>query len=112
MTPGYVGADLMALCREAAMCTVNRVLVKLNGKKCEVTKNEEVAPEQDMQRRTEENVKEDAEEPDLPTKVYISYVAYCIYLFHAWVYKRGDFPRRKLYILTADILKMKIKMYN
>ncbi|KAM3853162.1 nuclear valosin-containing protein-like [Vipera latastei] len=68
MTPGYVGADLMALCREAAMCTVNRVLVKLNGKKCEVTKNEEVAPEQDMQRRTEENVKEDAEEPDLPTK--------------------------------------------
>ncbi|NXY18374.1 NVL protein, partial [Atrichornis clamosus] len=27
LTPGYVGADLMALCREAAMCTVNRVLV-------------------------------------------------------------------------------------
>uniref|UniRef100_A0A8C0IYK2 Nuclear VCP like n=1 Tax=Chelonoidis abingdonii TaxID=106734 RepID=A0A8C0IYK2_CHEAB len=31
MTPGYVGADLMALCREAAMCTVNRVLIKLVG---------------------------------------------------------------------------------
>ncbi|KAM9383089.1 nuclear valosin-containing protein-like isoform 2-T2 [Phaethornis superciliosus] len=28
LTPGYVGADLMALCREAAMCTVNRVLIK------------------------------------------------------------------------------------
>ncbi|NXJ25458.1 NVL protein, partial [Dicrurus megarhynchus] len=27
LTPGYVGADLMALCREAAMCTVNRVLM-------------------------------------------------------------------------------------
>ncbi|NXY05562.1 NVL protein, partial [Pteruthius melanotis] len=27
LTPGYVGADLMALCREAAMCTVNRVLI-------------------------------------------------------------------------------------
>ncbi|XP_069089926.1 nuclear valosin-containing protein-like [Pleurodeles waltl] len=29
MTPGYVGADLMALCREAAMCAVNRVLINL-----------------------------------------------------------------------------------
>uniref|UniRef100_A0A8D0FX40 Nuclear VCP like n=1 Tax=Strix occidentalis caurina TaxID=311401 RepID=A0A8D0FX40_STROC len=28
LTPGYVGADLMALCREAAMCTVNRPLKK------------------------------------------------------------------------------------
>ncbi|NWI93585.1 NVL protein, partial [Pitta sordida] len=28
LTPGYVGADLMALCREAAVCTVNRVLIK------------------------------------------------------------------------------------
>ncbi|NXG15648.1 NVL protein, partial [Grallaria varia] len=28
LTPGYVGADLMALCREAAMCTVNRVLIQ------------------------------------------------------------------------------------
>ncbi|XP_064504176.1 nuclear valosin-containing protein-like [Pseudopipra pipra] len=28
LTPGYVGADLMALCREAAMCTVNRVLIR------------------------------------------------------------------------------------
>ncbi|GCC37380.1 hypothetical protein chiPu_0015884 [Chiloscyllium punctatum] len=28
LTPGYVGADLMALCREAAMHTVNRVLIQ------------------------------------------------------------------------------------
>ncbi|XP_007426351.1 nuclear valosin-containing protein-like isoform X1 [Python bivittatus] len=68
MTPGYVGADLMALCREAAMCTVNRVLVKLDGKKYEVMKNEGAAPGQGMQRRMEENVKKDTEEPDLPTK--------------------------------------------
>ncbi|XP_055465281.1 nuclear valosin-containing protein-like [Psammomys obesus] len=27
LTPGFVGADLMALCREAAMCAVNRVLM-------------------------------------------------------------------------------------
>ncbi|XP_069879369.1 nuclear valosin-containing protein-like isoform X2 [Dipodomys merriami] len=29
LTPGFVGADLMALCREAAMCAVSRVLLKL-----------------------------------------------------------------------------------
>ncbi|XP_040841687.1 nuclear valosin-containing protein-like isoform X3 [Ochotona curzoniae] len=29
LTPGFVGADLMALCREAAMCAVNRILVNL-----------------------------------------------------------------------------------
>lgn len=29
LTPGYVGADLMALCREAAMCAVNRILLQL-----------------------------------------------------------------------------------
>ncbi|KAB5518451.1 hypothetical protein PHYPO_G00166050 [Pangasianodon hypophthalmus] len=28
LTPGYVGADLMALCREAAMTAVNRVLLQ------------------------------------------------------------------------------------
>ncbi|XP_018412005.1 PREDICTED: nuclear valosin-containing protein-like [Nanorana parkeri] len=28
LTPGYVGADLMALCREAAMCAVNRALIQ------------------------------------------------------------------------------------
>ncbi|XP_077423187.1 nuclear valosin-containing protein-like [Vanacampus margaritifer] len=30
-TPGYVGADLMALCREAAMNAVNRVLLVVKG---------------------------------------------------------------------------------
>ncbi|XP_021102093.1 nuclear valosin-containing protein-like isoform X5 [Heterocephalus glaber] len=29
LTPGFVGADLMALCREAAVCAVNRALMKL-----------------------------------------------------------------------------------
>ncbi|NXW53669.1 NVL protein, partial [Eurystomus gularis] len=33
LTPGYVGADLMALCREAALCTVNRVLIKSEKRK-------------------------------------------------------------------------------
>ncbi|NWT37852.1 NVL protein, partial [Chroicocephalus maculipennis] len=33
LTPGYVGADLMALCREAAMCTVNRILIKSEEQK-------------------------------------------------------------------------------
>nr|XP_003410988.1 nuclear valosin-containing protein-like isoform X1 [Loxodonta africana] len=28
LTPGFVGADLMALCREAAMCAVSRLLMK------------------------------------------------------------------------------------
>ncbi|XP_071337727.1 nuclear valosin-containing protein-like isoform X3 [Trachinotus anak] len=31
LTPGYVGADLMALCREAAMNAVNRVLLEMRG---------------------------------------------------------------------------------
>lgn len=31
LTPGYVGADLMALCREAAMNAVNRVLIAPGG---------------------------------------------------------------------------------
>lgn len=32
LTPGYVGADLMALCREAAMCAVNRALLETHSK--------------------------------------------------------------------------------
>lgn len=31
LTPGYVGADLMALCREAAMTAVNRALLQVTG---------------------------------------------------------------------------------
>ncbi|XP_069036088.1 nuclear valosin-containing protein-like [Lepisosteus oculatus] len=29
LTPGYVGADLMALCREAAMTAINRILIEM-----------------------------------------------------------------------------------
>ncbi|XP_053461326.1 nuclear valosin-containing protein-like isoform X8 [Nycticebus coucang] len=36
LTPGFVGADLMALCREAAMCAVNRVLMKQQKKEPEI----------------------------------------------------------------------------
>ncbi|XP_037322251.2 nuclear valosin-containing protein-like isoform X2 [Pungitius pungitius] len=32
LTPGYVGADLMALCREAAMSAVSRVLLEIRGR--------------------------------------------------------------------------------
>uniref|UniRef100_A0A7N6A8X3 AAA+ ATPase domain-containing protein n=1 Tax=Anabas testudineus TaxID=64144 RepID=A0A7N6A8X3_ANATE len=34
LTPGYVGADLMALCREAAMSAVNRVLLEVQPESC------------------------------------------------------------------------------
>nr|XP_060610175.1 nuclear valosin-containing protein-like [Anolis sagrei ordinatus] len=68
MTPGYVGADLMALCREAAMCAVNRVLVKPDVKKQEVMRKEEGASGQDMKRNIEEFARNDTEETDLPTK--------------------------------------------
>ncbi|XP_022624790.1 nuclear valosin-containing protein-like isoform X3 [Seriola dumerili] len=43
LTPGYVGADLMALCREAVMNAVNRVLMKIRG-----------APQSQSQSSTEE----------------------------------------------------------
>ncbi|KAF7254366.1 Nuclear valosin-containing protein-like [Varanus komodoensis] len=68
MTPGYVGADLMALCREAAMCSVNRVLVQLDGKKPEVMRSEEGVCGKDKERSVEELAKRNAEKPDLPTK--------------------------------------------
>ncbi|NWV84177.1 NVL protein, partial [Dasyornis broadbenti] len=40
LTPGYVGADLMALCREAAMCTVNRVLIISEQQRRKLTNTE------------------------------------------------------------------------
>uniref|UniRef100_A0A3B4Y5S5 Nuclear VCP like n=1 Tax=Seriola lalandi dorsalis TaxID=1841481 RepID=A0A3B4Y5S5_SERLL len=43
LTPGYVGADLMALCREAVMNAVNRVLMRIRG-----------APQSQSQSSTEE----------------------------------------------------------
>lgn len=40
LTPGFVGADLMALCREAAVCAVNRVLMKQQEQQKENPENE------------------------------------------------------------------------
>lgn len=52
LTPGYVGADLMALCREAAMTAVNRVLLQQleAGHMCQNTdvQNDDSAKSQDM----------------------------------------------------------------
>ncbi|XP_033000580.1 nuclear valosin-containing protein-like [Lacerta agilis] len=67
LTPGYVGADLMALCREAAMCTVNRVLVKLEMEQHKVLRSNERSSGQDMEKDTEELVRKDIKDPDLPT---------------------------------------------
>ncbi|XP_065256830.1 nuclear valosin-containing protein-like isoform X2 [Emys orbicularis] len=53
MTPGYVGADLMALCREAAMCTVNRVLIKLEEQKWKGVQAGEATTEQNLKTGTE-----------------------------------------------------------
>ncbi|XP_006033428.1 nuclear valosin-containing protein-like isoform X1 [Alligator sinensis] len=49
MTPGYVGADLMALCREAAMCTVNRVLINSEGQKWKETEAGKAVSEQSIE---------------------------------------------------------------
>lgn len=37
LTPGFVGADLMALCREAAMSTINRILLQPNSADADAT---------------------------------------------------------------------------
>ncbi|XP_034537246.1 nuclear valosin-containing protein-like [Notolabrus celidotus] len=42
LTPGYVGADLMALCREAAMTAVNRVLLRRKPQSCDQGSSEEL----------------------------------------------------------------------
>lgn len=42
LTPGYVGADLMALCREAAMCAVNRALLETHS--AEALAKQELTP--------------------------------------------------------------------
>lgn len=69
MTPGYVGADLMALCREAAMSTVNRVLVKLEEEKCEALSSKEKAPGQPIEKKLDGLVNKEPEVSELPTKV-------------------------------------------
>ncbi|XP_054835781.1 nuclear valosin-containing protein-like [Eublepharis macularius] len=68
MTPGYVGADLMALCREAAMSTVNRILVKLEEEKPEALNSEEKEPGPAMEKKLDKPIKNDTEVPELPTK--------------------------------------------
>ncbi|XP_066474804.1 nuclear valosin-containing protein-like isoform X2 [Tiliqua scincoides] len=68
MTPGYVGADLLALCREAAMCTVNSVLVKREEEKRETLRDGEVTSRENTEKNTEELLKKDNAEPELPTK--------------------------------------------
>ncbi|KAK0144893.1 Nuclear valosin-containing protein-like [Merluccius polli] len=44
LTPGYVGADLMALCREAAMSAVNRVLLQLQDQAIRTAPNMDPEP--------------------------------------------------------------------
>ncbi|XP_027689616.2 nuclear valosin-containing protein-like [Chelonia mydas] len=68
MTPGYVGADLMALCREAAMCTVNRVLIKLEEQKWKDVRAGEAMTEQSLETGTEALVEKDTKHPELPAK--------------------------------------------
>ncbi|XP_064366032.1 nuclear valosin-containing protein-like isoform X3 [Dromaius novaehollandiae] len=68
MTPGYVGADLMALCREAAMCTVNRVLIKSEEQKWKYTQAGRNTAEESMEIGAEILVKEDTKQLELPSK--------------------------------------------
>ncbi|KAM6922675.1 nuclear valosin-containing protein-like isoform 1-T3 [Lycodopsis pacificus] len=42
LTPGYVGADLMALCREAAMSAVSRVLLEMRGQSQSLSSTKEL----------------------------------------------------------------------
>ncbi|KAJ6666830.1 hypothetical protein lerEdw1_018832 [Lerista edwardsae] len=68
MTPGYVGADLLALCREAAMCTVNSVLIKQEEEKREARRGGGGTFGQGTERNTGNLLKKDNEESELPTK--------------------------------------------
>ncbi|NXF97824.1 NVL protein, partial [Eubucco bourcierii] len=63
LTPGYVGADLMALCREAAMCTVNRVLIK-----SEKQERKDIDTEGNTGTGTDTMVEEDTGQLELPPK--------------------------------------------
>ncbi|XP_031247105.1 nuclear valosin-containing protein-like isoform X2 [Mastomys coucha] len=51
LTPGFVGADLMALCREAAMCAVNRVLMKQQTQQKKKPETEGLPSEGDQEDR-------------------------------------------------------------
>ncbi|KAK4824731.1 hypothetical protein QYF61_018119 [Mycteria americana] len=68
LTPGYVGADLMALCREAAMCTVNRVLIKSEKQKRKHMHTGGNTAEESMGIGTDILVEEDTKQLELPPK--------------------------------------------
>lgn len=71
LTPGYVGADLMALCREAAMCTVNRVLIKSEEQKRKHIHAGENTAEEGIGIRTDILVGEDTKQLELLPKVFV-----------------------------------------
>ncbi|KFO82644.1 Nuclear valosin-containing protein-like, partial [Cuculus canorus] len=66
LTPGYVGADLMALCREAAMCTVNRILIKSEKQKRKHVHAGGHIAEESMGVGTHILVEEDTKQLELP----------------------------------------------
>ncbi|XP_061847479.1 nuclear valosin-containing protein-like isoform X2 [Colius striatus] len=68
LTPGYVGADLMALCREAAMCTVNRVLIKSEMQKRRHLHAGGNTDEESLGTETDILVEEDTKQLELPPK--------------------------------------------
>ncbi|XP_062462002.1 nuclear valosin-containing protein-like isoform X4 [Pezoporus occidentalis] len=68
LTPGYVGADLMALCREAALCTVNRVLIKSEQQEKKHIHTGGNSAEESMGIGTDILVEEDAKQLELPPK--------------------------------------------
>ena len=58
-TPGYVGADLCALTKEAAVISINRIFKELYKKEDDLVKQEEVGE------RVSSNVSEDAEDMEI-----------------------------------------------
>jgi len=65
-----VGADLMALCREAAICTVNRVLIKSGKWQKSFVQAGGNTAEESVGIETEIPVEENTEQ--LPSKVFVS----------------------------------------
>ncbi|NXM82863.1 NVL protein, partial [Oenanthe oenanthe] len=68
LTPGFVGADLMALCREAAMGTVNRVLITSEQHRREHTHSGGSTAEGSPGTGTDILVEEGTDQPELPPK--------------------------------------------
>lgn len=65
-----MGADLMALCREAAMCTVNRVLIKSEEQQRKYVQAGGNTTEESVGIETEISVEENTKQ--LPSKVFVS----------------------------------------